>query len=273
VFRQGDPSEGVYSFKHALLQDAAYQSLLKNRRQLLHRRIAETMRDKFAAVAETQPEVIAHHFGRAGMPQDAVEWWGKAGERSLRRSAFIEAIGHFRRASDCAEGLPDVPAVRHIRLRLQIACGNALTASRGHHDPETTATFARARELAASLPEATERFSAYFGLWAGHHVRGEIAQMRELAEAFLSDASRRKGSSKRCVAHRVSGVTKWFQGDYVGARTHLEESLSNYDPERDRDLAYRFGGDLGVAAMVYLALVLWPLGEVARARKLIEGGL
>ncbi len=273
VFRQGDPAEGVYSFKHALLQDAAYQSLLKNRRQLLHRRIAETMRDKFAALAETQPEVIAHHFGGAGMPQDAVEWWGKAGERSLRRSAFVEAIGHFRRASDCAGSLPDVPAVRHIRLRLQIACGNALAASRGSHDAETTATFARARELAVSFPEASERFSAYFGLWAGHHVRGEIVQMRELAEAFLNDAARHKGSPELCVAHRVYGVTNWFQGDFVGARTHLEEALSNYDPERDRDLAYRFGGDLGVAAMVYLALVLWPLGEVARARKLIEGGL
>src|SRR5262249_46347061 len=148
VFRHGDPAEPLYSFRHALLQDAAYESLLKSRRQVLHRRAAETMRDKFPALAETQPEVIAHHFARAGMPPEAMEWWGKAGERSLRRSAFVEAIGHFRRASDCAEGLPDVPALRHVRLRLQIAEGNALIASRGHHAAETTATFTRARELA-----------------------------------------------------------------------------------------------------------------------------
>jgi class 3 adenylate cyclase/predicted ATPase len=273
VFRYGDPAEGLYSFKHALLQDAAYESLLKSRRQVLHRRVAETMRDKFPALAETQPEVIAHHFSRAGAPQDAVEWWGKAGERSLRRSAFVEAIGHFRRASDCAEALPDVPAIRHVRLRLQVACGNALVAARGHHAAETTAAFARARELTAGLDDASERFSAYYGLCVGHYVRGEIAPMRELAEAFLNDASRRKGSSELGVAHRIYGVTKWFQGDFVGARSHLEEAVSIYDPERDRDLSYSFGGDVGVAAMVYLALVLWPLGEVARARKLMEDGL
>jgi class 3 adenylate cyclase/predicted ATPase len=273
VFRYGDPAEPIYSFKHALLQDAAYESLLKSRRQVLHRRIAETIRDTFPALAESQPEVIAHHFSRAGAPQEAVEWWGKAGERSLRRSAFVEAIGHFRRASDFAEALPDVPAIRHVRLRLQIACGTALMASRGHHAAETTATFARARQLAAGLDDAIERFSAYFGLWVGHYVRGEIGPMRELAETFLNDASRRKGSAELGVAHRIYGLTRWFQGDFVGARSHLEEALSIYDPERDRDIAYRFGQDEGVSAMVYLALILWPLGEVARARKLIEDGL
>ena len=272
VFRHGDPAEGLYSFKHALLQDAAYESLLKSRRQVLHRRIAETMRDNLAA-AETQPEIIAHHFSRAGVLQDAVEWWGKAGERSLRRSAYFEAAGHFRRASACAESLPDMPAIRHVRLRLQVACGNALIASRGHHAAETTAVFRRATELSVGLDEAIERFSAYFGLWVGHYVRGEIAPMRELAEAFLIDASRHKGGSELCVAHRINGVTKWFQGDYIAARSHLEQAVSIYDPERDRDLAYRFGQDIGVSAMVYLALVLWPLGEVARARKLIEAGL
>ncbi|HML11696.1 MAG TPA: adenylate/guanylate cyclase domain-containing protein [Xanthobacteraceae bacterium] len=273
VFRHGDPADGLYSFKHALLQDAAYESLLKNRRQALHRRIAETIRDKFPTLADTQPEVVAHHFSRAGVPQDAVAWWGKAGERSLHRSAFVEAIGHFRRAGDFAEALPDVPAVRHMRLRLQIACGNALIASRGHHAAETRAAFARARELAEGLDEAIERFSAYYGLWVGHYVRGEIAPMRELVEVFLNEASRRKGSSELGVAHRLYGVTRWFQGDFLGARSHLEEALSIYDPERDRDLAYLFGGDIGLSAMVYLALVLWPLGEVKRARKLIEDGL
>jgi len=273
VLRHGDPAEPLYSFRHALLQDAAYESLLKSRRQVLHRRIAETMRDSFPILAETQPEVIAHHFSRAGAPQDAMEWWGKAGERSLRRSAYVEAIGHFRRAGDCAESLPDVPAIRHVRLRLQIACGNALIASRGTHAAETAAAFTRARELSAGLDEAIERFSAYYGLWVGHYVRGEIAPMRELAGVFLDDASRRKGSPELCVAHRVYGMTKWFQGDFITARSHLEEALANYDPERGRDLAYRFGQDVGVAAMVYLALVLWPLGEVARARKLIEEGL
>jgi class 3 adenylate cyclase/tetratricopeptide (TPR) repeat protein len=273
VFRHGDPTEGLYSFKHALLQDAAYESLLKSRRQVLHRRIAEAMRDKFSALAQTQPEVIALHFSRAGMPQEAVEWWGKAGERSLHRSAFVEAIGHFRRAGDFAEALPDVPAVRHTRLRLQIACGNALIASRGTHAAETTAAFARARELAEGLDATSERFSVYYGLWVGHYVRGEIEPMRELVEAFLNDASRCKASSELSVAHRIYGVTRWFQGDFVGAQSHLEEAVAIYDPERDRDLSYRFGGDVGVAAMVYLALVLWPLGEVARARQLIEDGL
>jgi predicted ATPase len=273
LFRRGDPPEASYVFKHALVRDAAYESLLKSRRQVLHGRIAEALRDRFPAQAEAEPEVVAHHFTQAGLKEPAIEWWGKAGDRALRRSAFKEAIAHLGKAIEMAEGMADEPARRLTRLRLQIAYGNALIAARGYGALETTAAFARARELAAGIEDAIERFSTYYGLWVGSFVRGELTPMREIAEGFLRDAERQPGSPEAGIAHRAFGCTCWFQGDYVGAREHLEKALAAYEPVRDRGLAFRFGQGVGVSAMIFLDLVLWPLGEVDRARRLAEEAL
>src|SRR5215469_14184015 len=165
VFRRGDPPEAIYSFKHALVQEAAYENMLKSRRQVLHPRIAETLRDRFQTMAESQPEVGAHHFTQAGLSEVAVEWWVKAGDRALDRSANNEAIAHLEKAIRLAEGLADGPAQR--LLRLQTTYGHALLHGRGHSQPETIAAFARARQLAAGIEDAVARFSAYYGMWMG----------------------------------------------------------------------------------------------------------
>ena len=272
IFRYGEPPDAIYTFKHALVQDAAYESLLKSRRQVLHRRIAEALRDRFPTKAEIEPEVVAHHFTQAGLAEAAVEWWAKAGERALDRSAYNEAVAHLEKAIALAKELADGPAQRLLCLRVQTTYGYALLHGRGMAALETIAAFARARELATGVDDAAARFSAYYGLWTVSMVRADLTPMREVVEAFLSEA-RRSPELPTPGGSLVLGVTCWFQGDYVGARGHLEQALATYDHERDRHLPTRFGFDVGIAAMGRLALVLWPLGEVGQRANLLDDAL
>jgi class 3 adenylate cyclase/predicted ATPase len=267
LIAEGGGSQANYRFKHALIQDAAYDSLLKSRRQALHRRAAEVLRD-----LEAEPEAVAHHFTQAGLDDLAIEWWGKAGDQALRRSAFQEAIAHLGKAIAMADKAGDRHAagVSGQRLHMRVAYGNSLIAARGHGAPETTAAFAHARDSAVSDKDAPERFGVIYGLWVGCYVRGEMTGMREHAAAFLREVEARPDAPEAGVAHRLTGLTKWAEGDFVGARSHLELALATFNPDRDRDLAFRFGQDLSIAAMSYLALALWPLGEVDRALDLIK---
>jgi class 3 adenylate cyclase/tetratricopeptide (TPR) repeat protein len=278
LFVEGAGHEATYRFKHALIQDAAYESLLKSRRQALHRRAAEIM----CETASPEPEAVAHHFSQAGLDDLAIEWWGKAGDQALRRSAFQEAIAHLGKAitmADKAGGdgaggtvrpAPSASAAPNQRLtQLQTAYGNALIATRGYGAPETTEAFAKARESAGGRKDAPERLAADYGLWVGSLVRGELSSMREHSAAFLSDVGARPDSPEAGVAHRIAGTTRWFAGEYREARDHLECALAMFQPGRDDDLAFRFGQDAGVAAMQYLALALWPLGDVERATSLV----
>jgi class 3 adenylate cyclase/predicted ATPase len=257
----GGGLQATYRFKHALIQDAAYDSLLKSRRQALHRRAAEILRDDPERAA-AEPEVIAHHFTEAGLDDFAIEWWGKAGDQALRRSAFQEAIAHLGKAIAMADKAAGVSSQGQ---RLHVAYGNALIAARGYGARETTEAFARAREVTLGGKDTNERLAADYGLWAGSYVRGELSAMRAHAETFLGDVEARPDSPEAGVAHRVAGVTHWFAGEYVEAHETLEHALALFQPGRDDDLAFRFGHDEGVAAMLYLALTLWPLGDVGRA--------
>src|SRR6202040_2857663 len=164
VLVQGLPPESDYRFKHALIQDAAYENLLKSRRQVLHRRIAETLRDRFAATAAAEPEALAHHFTQAGLTDAAIEWWGKAGDQALRRSAFQEAIAHLGKAIEMADkGGQFGPPIE--RLKLQTGYGQALMFAKGFGAEEAKAAFTRAQQLAAGVENAGERFDTYYGLW------------------------------------------------------------------------------------------------------------
>src|ERR1700691_5840676 len=192
VLVQGLPPESDYRFKHALIQDAAYENLLKSRRQVLHRRVAEILRDRFAATAVAEPEWLAYHFTQAGMTDAAIEWWGKAGDQALRRSAFQEAISHLGKAIEMAdkecEGTPRATASASERLKLQTGLGRALMWSKGYTSEETKAAFARAQELAGSADDPSERFATYYGQWSGHLMRGQLNLAVETATAFLRDA-------------------------------------------------------------------------------------
>ncbi len=228
--------------------------------------------------ANAEPEAIAHHFTEAGLDDAAIEWWGKAGDQALRRSAFQEAIAHLGKAiamadkaGETARRAPGGMAAVSQRPQLHVAYGNALIAARGQGAPETIEAFARARKSASGDEDAPERLAADYGLWVGSFVRGELPSMRTHATAFLRDVEARPDSSEAGVAHRVLGTTHCFAGEYAEARDHLERALTLFQPGRDDDLAFRFGQDAGVAAMCYLAIASWPLGNVGRAVSLVDG--
>ena len=267
LFIEGDGAQATYRFKHALIQDAAYDSLLKSRRQALHAQAAEILRES----ASPEPEAIAHHFTQAGLDDLAIEWWGKAGDEALRRSAFLEAISTSARRSRWRTrrgrgGGGGLGPAAETALRY----GNALIAARGPGAPETTEVFTRARERAGGDKDAPERLAIDYGLFVGSLVRGELPAMRAHASAFLADVEARPDSPEAGVAYRAQGITHWFAGEYVGAREHLERALCLFQPGRDDDLAFRFGYDAGASAMAYLAFASWSLGDVRRARSLIE---
>ncbi len=280
VLVQGLPPESDYRFKHALIQDAAYENLLKSRRQVLHRRVAEILRDRFAATADAEPEALAHHFTRAGISYAAIEWWGKAGDQALRRSAFQEAIAHLGKAIEMADkegeakpnaaaGVPTTTSPDR-RLKLQTSYGHAMMFSRGFGSQETKAAFTRAHELAARIDDPAERFSAYTGVLVGGWMRGEFGLARDTAERFLSEAEEAALPMEIGVALRYLGCTCLFQGHFAEAKEQLLKALRTFNPERDREARFRFGIDTDVGAMLYLAHVEWQLGEPARARELME---
>jgi predicted ATPase len=276
VLVQGLPPDSDYRFKHALIQDAAYENLLKSRRQVLHRRVAEFLRDRFGARAAAEPEILAHHFTQAGLTDAAIEWWGKAGDQALRRSAFQEAISHLGKAIEMADkagqGGPRVAATTappSERLKLQTHYAQAVMLSRGFGSEESKAAFTRARELTVGIGNAAERFATYYGLWVGTFSRGELAPAREAAETFRREAENEARMTEATVGSRILGVTCLWQGDFTAAQAHLEQALRLYDPERDREAKFRFGSDPGAAATAHLAHASWQLGEIRRARELI----
>ena len=273
VFQNGVPPNATFMFKHALVQDAAYESLLKSRRQVLHQRIAEALRDSFPTIAEAEPEIVAYHFTRTNLTEAAAEWWGKAGERAVRSSAHNEAIAHLEKALALVDKLTEGPARTLQQLRLQTSYGYALLHGRGQTCADTMKAFARARELAAAVEDAAERTSIYWAMWVISYARAELSSMQELADAMLKDVQRSPDSPEVGIAHQVFGITSWFAGDYLSARAHLEQAVSAYSYERDHHLAARFGFDFGVLAMFILVRVLWGLGDVDRAVHLAEQGL
>ena len=218
---------------------------------------------------------LAKLYQSTGRPIDAHDVLGPALEGFSATPEFPQ-IAEAKALFEALAQTNDVKIASASRVRqvqLQIALGNALIASRGHGAPETTAAFAKARELAKGIDDAGTRASITYGLWVGSYYRAELEFMRELADGFLRDAEAKPDSPEAGVAHRINGVTRWFQGDFVDARKHYEQALAIFDQKRDRELAFRFGQDQFVATEILLALVLWPLGEVAEAARLAEAAL
>ena len=271
LFVEGAPPEANYRFKHALIQDAAYDSLLKSRRQALHRRAAEALRE-----ATAEPEAIARHFTEAGLDDLAVEWWGKAGDQALRRSAFQEAIAHLGKAIELADktsGTSHRP--RHVgvssqRLKLQTDYGQALMWSKGFATEETNAAFARAAELAAMSSDFSERFAAAHGQWALAAMRGELRSVRELASPLLAQAEELNRAVEMGVARRILGFVCYFAGDFDKAQDHFERAIDATSLEGEQEARERFGEYTGTMAKSHLGLTKWQLGEVDRARELIN---
>ena len=264
LFVEGHGPQATYRFKHALIQDAAYDSLLKSRRQTLHAQAAEILRDS----ASPEPEAIAHHFNQAGLDDLAIEWWGKAGDQALRRSAFQEAISHLGKAIAMAdkEVVGSVATgPEQSRVKLQIDYAQALVWSKGFAADETRAAFERTGDLATRAEFPAERFPALFGQFLSSLMHGDIHSAGQIAERFLQEAEAQGRLSEAGVGHRIVGLTSMFSGDLVEARRHLETALRTYDRERDSEVRERFALDTGVAARVFIALVSWLGGDLQRA--------
>ena len=274
LFVEGVAPHASYRFKHALIQDAAYDSLLKSRRQTLHRRAAEVL----LASPAPEAEALAHHFTQAGETDLAIEWWGKAGDQALRRSAFAEAISHLGKAielSDKAGGAPrprDAAATASAsqRLKLQTDYGQAVLWGKGFAADETKDAFARAAELATRIGGAEAPLDAYVARWAHSYFRGELGLALEAAESLLCGAERAARPTEAATGHRLLGLTRLVQGDFAQAREHCEQALRIYDPERDREAKFRLGVDTRAMATAYLALLAWRRGEVSRAAALMD---
>jgi class 3 adenylate cyclase/predicted ATPase len=263
LFVEGTAPQSSYRFKHALIQDAAYESLLKTRRQALHRRAAEAL----VATPDPQPELLARHCTEAGQIEKAAGLWGKAGERSLARSAVVEACEQLNQALDLLASLPQTSATRRQQLKLQIALANALMQVKGYAAPEPKAAFERARlfmERAEALGEAPEDplllFSFLWGVWSANYVRFNGEAMRSLASQFMELAERRGAKVPLMVGHRLIAMSALHTGEIAGSRSHFDRTIALYDPAEHRALAPRFGQDIRVAALSFRGEALWILG-------------
>jgi predicted ATPase len=264
---QGLPLDSDYRFKHALIQDAAYENLLKSRRQALHRRVGEVLLDQFPTIAVAEPELLAHHFTHAGLTEAAIEWWGKSGQRSLERSALVEAIAQLTRALDQIATLPATPALRREKIKLQVALITPLIHVRGYAAPETKAAAERARLLiedAESLGEPPEDPLLLFSVLYSFSIANQIAfngdAFRESTAHFLTLAEKQRATVPLMIGHRLVANSLMLTGDIAEARTHYDRALALYNPIEHRGLATRFGQDVGVSARSFRSNGLWMLG-------------
>ena len=237
LFRQGVPPYASYRFKHALVQDAAYGTLLRESRRALHARIAETLEGQFAEIAENQPEILARHYTEAGLIEKAAGFWGKAGQRSLQRSALVEATEQLKRALGQIAALPATPALRREQIKLQVALITPLFHVKGYAAPETKAAAERARlliEQAEALGEPPEDklllFSVLYSFWVANNVAFNGDLMRERAAQFLALAEKQGATGPLMIGHRLTGTTLLYTGEIAQGQSHFDQVLALYDP-------------------------------------------
>jgi predicted ATPase/class 3 adenylate cyclase len=256
LFAQGVPPEAHYLFKHALIREAGYQSLLRSKRQLYHRHIAEALQDQFSAIANARPELLAHHCMEAGLPEQAIRQWYIAGQQAIQRSANVEAVSHLSKALDLLMRMPENPERAQQELTLQVAIGTPLIASKGFASPVVERVYARARRLCQDAGEAPELFPVLSGLWMFYTSRGEHMTARDLAERCLRIAQSVGDTGLLVHAHQILGVGFITTSDFVRALDNLEQALEKYDPREHCSLVYTYGQD---PAAFVLTLVSWPL--------------
>lgn len=274
LYQQGVPPQATYMFKHRLIQEAAQQSLLNRTRQQYHQRIAEALEAHFPEAGLTQPEVLARHFTAAGLLEPALDYWHKAGQIAMARSAHREAIAHLHRGLEVLESLPDTPGHARHELALQTTLGQALAAIKGYGAPDVAQAYTRALALCRQVGEPMQLFPVQGGLWQFYAVRAEYETARDLAEQLLALAQEAHDPALLLGAHTALGQTFHMLGIFPQARHHLERSLALYDPLQHRSLAFLLGGeDPGLACRGFAAWTLWMLGYPTQALHSLEATL
>jgi TOMM system kinase/cyclase fusion protein len=267
LYQRGALPQATYLFKHALIQDTAYQSLLKSTRQQYHQRIAQVLEQQFPETVDTQPELLAHHYTEAGLSAQAIPYWQRAGQRAIERSANLEAISHLTKGLKLLETLPDTPERTQQELTLQLTLGAPLTAAEGYGAPAVAHAFGRARELCQQIGETPQLFPALRGLSLFYSIRGEWQTGRELGEQLMRLAQRVQDPTLLLEAHRILAALLFWLGELALVQEHTTQALALYDPAQHRSLAVRYGQDPGVMCLTYVAWVQWLRGYPDQARE------
>ncbi len=265
LYKRGTPPRAIYTFKHALIQDAAYQSLLKRTRQEFHARTARAFLERFPEIAAAEPESVARHYDEAGQAWEASQHYLRAGERATERSANAEAIDHLSRGVELAASLPDSPGRKRQELRLRVALGVPLVANRGYGSPDVEREYARARELCAEIGDVPELSQALFGLSTYHQTRGDLKVAYDFGRQILGLGERTGERELELVGNLAMGMPRYFQGRPAEAVEHLERAIALYRPAVDRPLGRVYGQDPGVVASYYAPWPLWTIGRIDAA--------
>ena len=260
VYQRGMPPQATYVFKHALIQEAAYASLLKSTRQHYHQRIAQVLETQFPETTETQPELLAHHYTEAGLTEQAVHYWHHAGQRGIERSAHVEAISHLRTGLKLLQTLPETPERLQRDVDMHITLGASLLATQGYAAPEVGETYTYARQLCQHLEDPQRLFPVLRGLWQYYNVRAEYQTAHALGEQLLTLAQQIQDRAMLVAAHRALGATLFYLGAVNTAHTHCAQGMALYDPQQHRASAFLYGDDAGMICHRYAAWALWYLG-------------
>ena len=278
--RQGAPPEATYLFKHALVQDAAYGALLREPRRALHARIAEALEGQYAEIAENQPELLARHWSEAGLIEKAALLWGKAGQRSLARSALVEASEQLARALAQIAVLSTTPALRREQIKLQVALADATMQTKGYAAPETKQSVEQARifiehteALGEPLEDPLMLYSVLYGFWVTNFAAFNGGVARELAAQFLALAQKQGETVPIMIGHRLVGNSLVVVGEIAEGRIHLDRAIALYDAAEHRALTTRFGQDVRVQMLCFRSMALWALGYPGVAQADIEQAL
>jgi predicted ATPase len=267
LHHRSSPPHDTYTFKHALIRDAAYESLLKSTRQQYHQQIAQILVERFPETAVIQPELLAHHYTAGGLAALAIPYWQRAGQRAIERSANEEAVGFLTTGLQLLKTLPDTPERSQHELHLQTTLGPALMATRGYAALEVEEAYARARELCQQEGDTAQILAVLQGLFSFYIVRGQIRTGCELGEQFLQLAQRQPDAGPLLMAHRSLGTALYQRGELHAAYAHCQQALALYKPRQHHTLAFRSGQDPGVACRSYAAWSLCLLGYLDQARE------
>jgi class 3 adenylate cyclase/predicted ATPase len=265
VFQRGVPPDAVYAFKHALVQDAAHGSLLRSSRQQLHGQIAEALETHSPEMMDSQPELFAQHYAEAGLVEESVAYWGKAGHRSAVGSALAEAAAQFQKGLDQLALLLDTPERQQRELEFRIALGAVMVAVKGYAAPETGQVYARAQELWKQLDSPSEFLQVPHGQALHHALRGELDLAQRLDEDLLRVSRQRNDLPGLVLGHGSTGRTLFYMGRFASSRLHLEEAFALYDCDSHRSLTHQIGFQPRVGSQAVIGIVLFCLGFPDRA--------
>jgi len=273
LYQQGLPPQATYRFKHALIQDAAYQSLLRSTRQRYHQHIAQVVEARFPEICKTQPELLAQHYTEAGLSAQALPYWQRAGEQGLQRSANLEAISHLTKGLELLHTLPNSPECDRQELALQTALGMASQTLKGYAAPEVEQAYARARTLCQQVGDTAQFVSVLRGQWIFYSVRADYRTALALGQQMLALAEDNGNPEHLVEAHLALGVIAIYRGDFIASRLHLEQSIALYHAHGQPLQTFHYMGHSWVFCLSYLARTLWLLGYAEQALQRSQEGL